>query len=165
MFLWKTNIFLLNRHNPSSVLAVIFLQRILSQYLNQRYLLIHTDTLMIRLSRLPRPLLVLLNQIKQELTLLGLSLPVFGRSSMMSQAFLFPLTQKRVQILIDLNRRSLKRLCQLLRNNRPVLARHDQVDLLVDCRQFLKQYVLEFLYFFLVNTADLLDFIHSYFGI
>ena len=165
MFLWKTNIFLLNRHNPSSVLAVIFLQRILSQYLNQRYLLIHTDTLMIRLSRLPRPLLVLLNQIKQELTLLGLSLPVFGRSSMMSQAFLFPLTQKRVQILIDLNRRSLKRLCQLLRNNRPVLARHDQVDLLVDCRQLFKQYVLELLYFLLVNTADLLDFIHSYFGI
>jgi hypothetical protein len=84
---------------------------------------------------------------------------------MMSQAFLFPLTQKRVQILIDLNRRSLKRLCQLLRNNRPVLARHDQVDLLVDCRQLFKQYVLELLYFLLVNTADLLDFIHSYFGI
>lgn len=161
----ENSYFLLNRHNPNSVLAVIFLQRILSQYLNQRYLLIRTDTLMIRLSSLPRPLLVLLDQVKQELAFLGLSLPVLGRSSMMSQAFLFPLTQKRVQILIDLNRRSLEGLCQLLGNNRPVLTRHDQVDLLVDCRQLFKKYILELLYFLFINTADLLDFIQSYFGV
>lgn len=84
---------------------------------------------------------------------------------MMSQAFLFPLTQKCVQILVDLDRGSLEGFGQLLRNHRPVLARHDQVDLLVDCRQLLKQDVLKLLYFFLVNAADLPDFVQFYLGI